>query len=167
MGEDNKRDVSINLAYQDIKNLDLVRFLKKMLNNRDIAKYIIFEIVESEDIKDFEIVEDFIKTFKSLGVRIAIDDFGTGYSNFTHIMSLKPDYLKIDGSLIKNIGTNKDSFELVKAIVQFSKELNIKTIAEYVCSKEIFDIVFNLGVDEFQGYYFGKPSKSYSSFELP
>jgi len=166
LGED-KKDISINLAYQDIKNLELVQFLKNILSNRDVAKYIIFEIVESEDIKDFEIVEDFIKTFKALGVRIAIDDFGTGYSNFTHIMSLKPDYLKIDGSLIKNIETNKDSFELVKAIVQFSKELNIKTIAEYVCSKEIFDIVSNLGVDEFQGYYFGKPSSSYSSLELP
>jgi EAL domain-containing protein (putative c-di-GMP-specific phosphodiesterase class I) len=80
-------------------------------------------------------------------------------------MKLKPDYIKIDGSLIKNIDTDKDSFELVKAIVQFSKELNIKTIAEYVHNKEVFDIVFNLGVDEFQGYHFGKPSNNY--FTLP
>jgi diguanylate cyclase (GGDEF)-like protein len=163
--ESRMEDISINLAYQDIKNRELIQFLKKTLSDKEIAKRIVFEIVESEDIGDFEIVEDFIKTFKELGVRIAIDDFGTGYSNFTHIMKLKPDYIKIDGSLIKNIDTDKDSFELVKAIVQFSKELNIKTIAEYVYNKEIFDIVFSLGVDEFQGYYFGKPSNNCS--DLP
>ena len=156
--EKKKRDISINLSYQDIKNKELVKYLQQTLSNENIAKCIIFEIVESEDIGDFKIIEDFIKTFKDLGVRIAIDDFGTGYSNFTHIMELKPDYLKIDGSLIKDIKTNRDSYELVKAIVQFSKELNIKTIAEYVCNKEVFDIAFELGVDEFQGYYFGKPS---------
>jgi diguanylate cyclase (GGDEF)-like protein len=163
--ESRMEDISINLAYQDIKNRELIQFLKKTLSDKEIAKRIVFEIVESEDIGDFGIVEDFIKTFKELGVRIAIDDFGTGYSNFTHIMKLKPDYIKIDGSLIKNIDTDKDSFELVKAIVQFSKELNIKTIAEYVYNKEIFDIVFSLGVDEFQGYYFGKPSNNCS--DLP
>ncbi|NOR57242.1 MAG: EAL domain-containing protein [Sulfurimonas sp.] len=161
--ENRMEDISINLAYQDIKNRELIQFLKKTLSDKEIAKRIVFEIVESEDIGNFEIVEDFIKTFKELGVRIAIDDFGTGYSNFTHIMKLKPDYIKIDGSLIKNIDTDKDSFELVKAIVQFSKELNIKTIAEYVYNKEVFDIVFNLGVDEFQGYYFGKPFNNYSN----
>ena len=161
MLEKKKMDISINLTYQDIKNIELVQFFKKILSDRDIAKQIIFEIVESEDISDFEILADFIKEFKNLGVRIAIDDFGTGYSNFTHIIKLKPDYLKIDGSLIKDISTNKDSFELVKAIVQFSKELNIKTIAEYIHNKEVFDIAFDLGVDEFQGYYFGKPSKDF------
>ena len=163
----NKMDISVNIAYQDIKNKDLIQFFKKILSNKDIAKHVVFEITESEDIVDFEIVIDFIKTFKEFGVRIAIDDFGSGYSNFTHIMKLKPDYIKIDGSLIKNIDTDKDSFELVKAIVEFSKELNIKTIAEYVYNKEVFDIVFNLGVDEFQGYYFGKPSCDYSKLPLP
>ncbi|MCK5110619.1 MAG: EAL domain-containing protein [Arcobacteraceae bacterium] len=159
--EKKKIDLSINLTYQDIINRELVQFLKKILSDRNIAKHIIFEIVESEDIGNFEILADFIEKFKALGVRIAIDDFGTGYSNFTHIIKLKPNYLKIDGSLIKNIDTNKDSFELVKAIVQFSKELNIKTIAEYIYSKKVFDIAFQLGIDEFQGYYFGKPSKEF------
>jgi len=153
-------NLSINLSYKDIKNKKLLRFLKKALGDSRVAKRIIFEITESEEIDDFEMVVDFIKIFKDMGVRIAIDDFGTGYSNFTHIMRLKPDYLKIDGSLIKNIHRDKDSFELVKAIVQFSKELNIKTIAEYVYSREVFETAFSLGVDEFQGYYFAKPSRN-------
>ena len=164
--EKKKMDISINLTYQDVKNIELIQFFKRILKDRNIAEHIIFEIVESEDISDFELLADFIKEFKNLGVRIAIDDFGTGYSNFTHIIKLNPDYLKIDGSLIKDIDTNKDSFELVKAIVQFSKELNIKTIAEYIHSKEVFDIAFDLGVDEFQGYYFGKPSKDFKVVTL-
>ena len=92
-----------------------------------------------------------------MGVKIALDDFGTGFSNFSHINSLAPDFIKLDGKLIENITNDKKAYELVKAIVKFSKELNIKTIAEYVHSKEVFDTVYGLGVDKFQGYYFGEP----------
>ena len=155
--ENNKEDISINLSYQDIENTQLVNFFRDLFYNKEIAKQVIFEIVESEQIIDFDLLSTFTKEFKCLGVRIAIDDFGTGYSNFAHIIKIKPDYLKIDGSLIKNIDTNLESLELVKAIVQFSKELGIKTIAEYIHSKKVFDIALEIGVDEFQGYYFGKP----------
>jgi EAL domain-containing protein (putative c-di-GMP-specific phosphodiesterase class I) len=92
-------------------------------------------------------------------VRIAIDDFGSGYSNYTHIFEIKPDYLKIDGSLIKNIDQDNNSYELVKSITQLAKSLGIETIAEFVSTREIFEICFDLGVDYFQGYYFAEPCK--------
>ena len=92
-----------------------------------------------------------------MGVKIAVDDFGTGYSNFSYLLELKPDYLKIDGSIIKNIDTNRNSQEIVKAIVSFAKSLHVKTIAEFVCSKEVYEKCLKLGIDEFQGYYLGEP----------
>ena len=123
---------------------------------------LVFEILESESLSDYDFLEEFVLKYKKLGVKIAIDDFGSGYSNFIRIIRLKPDYLKIDGSLIKNIDKDNNSYEIVKSIIAFSKTLNIRTIAEYVHSEEIFNLLLELDVDEFQGYYFGKPDEIFS-----
>ena len=123
---------------------------------------LVFEILESENLSDYDFLEEFVLKYKKLGVKIAIDDFGSGYSNFIRIIRLKPDYLKIDGSLIKNIDKDNNSYEIVKSIIAFSKTLNIRTIAEYVHSEEIFNLLLELDVDEFQGYYFGKPDEDFS-----
>ncbi|MEA3552908.1 MAG: EAL domain-containing protein, partial [Campylobacterota bacterium] len=95
---------------------------------------------------------------KDFGVKIAIDDFGAGYSNFERLVDYKPDILKIDGCLIRDIETNNYSHCVVRTIVSFATEQNIKTIAEYVENEEIFNILDDLGVDYSQGYYFGKPN---------
>jgi EAL domain-containing protein (putative c-di-GMP-specific phosphodiesterase class I) len=95
-----------------------------------------------------------------MGVKIAIDDFGTGYSNFSYLLKLRPDYIKIDGSLIKHIDTDDNSIAIVSAILAFSKKLGIKTIAEYVHSKEVYEKCKELGIDEFQGFYLGEPTSS-------
>ncbi len=150
-------DISLNLNYQDILNKPLHELLKQYICEKKMAHHVIFEIVESQNIQDYTLVNDFIAEFEALGVRFAIDDFGTGFSNFSHICELSPHFIKIDGSLIKNLDTDKKSYELVKAIVFFSKELGIKTIAEFVHSKEVFDVTYDLGIDFFQGYYFGAP----------
>jgi len=159
--------ISINLTYQDIKNNDIYNILKEniikyKLESKaefDISNNVIFEILEHEGVDCYKVFTQFINEFKDMGVKIALDDFGTGFSNFTHISSLSPDFIKIDGDLIRTIVDDKKSFELVKAIVKFSQELGIKTIAEHVGSKEIFDVIYDLGVDKFQGYYFGEPSE--------
>lgn len=156
---------SINLTYYDIKNHEIKELLKRRIQayqkiqEKLFGKYyrVIFEIVESENIEDYEYLKSFLDRFKRYGVEVAVDDFGSGYSNFSHILGIKPNYLKIDGSLIKNITTNKDSFTLVKAISSFAKELDMKTIAEFVSSEEIFEKIKPLGINEFQGYHFGQP----------
>ena len=71
-----------------------------------------------------------------------------------------PDFLKIDGSLIKEIDTNTLSQNAVTAIVAFAKKLGVKTTAEYVCSRPVYERCLDLGVDEFQGFYLAKPSSS-------
>ena len=157
-----KISFSINLDYRDIYNEKLVKMLKKNIVkfydlNKDNSNKIILEILENHEIKDYESFTKQILEFKKLGALVAIDDFGSGYSNLTHIMGISPHYLKIDGSLIKNIVTNQTSRKIVKSLVQLAKNLGIKTVAEFVANKDIFDVVYDLGVDEFQGYYFSEP----------
>jgi len=154
----NDKDFSINISYEDIFNHTLIKYLKINLEKYpDIGDRLIIEILETELIEDMHVMNSFISEFKKYGVRIAIDDFGTGHSNFSNILDLNPDYIKIDGSFIKNIHTDKKSYSLVKGIIESAKELNIKTIAEFIHSKDVFDVTLKLGIDEFQGFYFSEP----------
>jgi len=150
-------EFSINLTLDDIINKETIQFIKSKLSNENIAKRVIFEIVESEGIDNFEEVSLFIKEMKSLGCKIAIDDFGTGYSNFEYLMELNVDYIKIDGSFIKNIDTSKNSLIIAELIISFAKKQNIKTVAEFVHSKSVLQKVNNLGINYSQGYYLGEP----------
>ncbi len=155
-----QKQISFNLSFKDILDPDFLTSLDKNLDKieNENKERIVFEILESDYISDYTLLEDFISKYREQGIKIAIDDFGTGYSNFAHILKIRPDYIKIDGSLIKNINVDKNTYEMVKSIVDFSKALNIKVIAEYVHSKEVLDIVMDLGVDEFQGFYLGEPA---------
>ena len=156
--EHNNYDFSINITIDDILDQEIQNYIFETLDkNRAIATRTIFEIVESESIKNFEEIEAFIQKIKTYGCRIAIDDFGTGYSNFEHLMRLQADYIKIDGSIIKEIVHDKRSELITSVIVTFANKMNIETIGEYVETKEIHEKLLKLGVDKFQGYYFDKP----------
>jgi len=154
---DTKMNISINLSSLDIEQKKTRKdFLYLLEKHKKEAHRIVIELLEDEKIKDKNIIKQFIKEAKVFNVKIAIDDFGTGLSNFSRILEYQPDYIKIDGSLIKNIEQNKFSKDMVETIVHFSKKQNIKTIAEYVENENIFNILCDLGVDYSQGYYFGK-----------
>ena len=148
---------SINLSFEDISNKDLVNFLEEMLEQTNIASQLILEILESESINNFKLIKNFTKTMQNLGVRISIDDFGSGYSNFSRILELNPDIIKIDGSLIKNIHEDKKSFIIVKTIINFAKELGIDTVVEFVHNKEVLEKTKELDVTGYQGYFIAKP----------
>lgn len=151
---------SINLTMEDISNTDMREFLfEKFDANPDIAKRLVLELVESESIEDYGAVIEFIKRVKSKGCKIAIDDFGSGYSNFEYLVKLQADYIKIDGSLIKHINTQKESFVVVSTIVNFAKEMGIKTIAEFIEDEQILQTIQELGIDYSQGYYFSAPKQ--------
>lgn len=153
---------SINLDYRDIYNKQLIAMLKENILkfyeiNKNNSNKIILEILENHEIKDYESFTKQLLEFQKIGALIAIDDFGSGYSNLSHIIGLSPHYLKIDGSLIKDIVTNQKSRKIVQGLVQLAKNLGMKTIAEFVANESIFNIVYDLGIDEFQGYYFAEP----------
>jgi PAS domain S-box-containing protein len=150
--------ISINLSSLDIeKELTQTKLFELLDEYKDYASRIVFELLEDEHVKDFNVIKNFIKKVKALGVQIAIDDFGAGYSNFERLLEFDPDILKIDGSLVKNIVNDTYSRNVVETIVTFAKKQNIITIAEYVENEEIFNILNDLGVDYSQGYYFGEP----------
>jgi len=157
--QENSYEFSINLSVEDILDMKTVQFIFDKLENKNIAKRVIFEILESEGFENFEEVKEFIKQIKQRGGRIAIDDFGSGYSNFAYILHLQVDFLKIDASLIKNIHSDTNSRIIVETIVAFAQKLGIKTIAEFVHSKEVYDIVKEIGIDYSQGFYFHQPTQ--------
>ncbi|PPK62941.1 PAS domain S-box-containing protein/diguanylate cyclase (GGDEF)-like protein [Malaciobacter marinus] len=151
-------EFSINLSLEDILHKPTIDFLEeKLKENRNAAQRLIVEIVEEEGIENYQEICDFIENLKSYGCKIAIDDFGTGYSNFEYLMKLNVDIVKIDGSMIKYINQDLNAKIVTELIVTFAKRLNIKTVAEFVHSQEINEIVTDMGIDFSQGFYLGVP----------
>ena len=156
-------DVSINLSAIDIEHRETRETILKLLERyRDKAHRIVFELLEDENVKDFNIMKEFIQTVKRYGVKIAIDDFGSGYSNYERLLDYQPDILKIDGSLIRNIDTSAYTRSVVRSIVTFAKEQNIQTVAEFIENETLYRIVKEMGIDYSQGYHFGKPEPKIS-----
>ncbi len=156
--KDKSVSFSVNVSVNDIVNEEMANFIVEKIENFTDAKRVIVEITETESIENFDETLNFINKIRKAGAKIAIDDFGSGYSNFEYIIKLKPDYLKVDGSLVKTIDTDRDVYLATKTIVKLAKEIQIKTIAEFVCNETIFEIAKDIGFDEFQGYFIGKPT---------
>ena len=151
--ENPKFKVSINLSSDDLLNDSIVGMLIK---NKDISDRLLIEILENKFI-DYKKMELIIKKLRFFGYVICIDDFGTGYANFDHLLNLSVDYLKLDGSMIKNIHKDIRAHSIIKTLVKFCRENSIKVIAEYVENQEIVDLLKEFGVDYGQGYHFSKP----------
>ena len=148
---------SVNLSFEDITNEEVVNYIKDKLAVFPKPEHVIFEIVESEAFYNHPMVDQFIIDIKELDAKIAIDDFGTGYSNFSHLINLDADILKIDGSLIHNIDSDDNTLRVVKSIINFARSMNVKVVAEYIHNQKVFEICKEIGVDEFQGYHFATP----------
>jgi len=156
--KENSSHVSININFSDLINIDIENtIVKELQNNKNLASRVTFEILESDEIENIELFKEKIELIHSLGSKVSIDDFGSGYSNFRTIIDIEANFLKIDGSLIKNIDKNEKDFKVVKSIVLFAKEANLKTIAEFVHSKEVYDKLQQLDLDYMQGYYIAQP----------
>ncbi len=154
----NDYEFSINLSIEDITDYNLLGYIKNMLNIYPLAERVCFEILETEKIENYQVIANFVSEVRELGCKVSIDDFGSGYSNFSHLLNLNFDYLKIDATLIKDIHIDKHKQIIVKTIVTFAKELGIKTIGEFVESKEVYAFVTQMGIDYSQGYYFSAPA---------
>jgi len=158
--ENSDYEFNINLSIEDIMNNKIYDFILQILKESACTPRVTFELLESEAVEDFTKLVQFIKEIKRHGAKIAIDDFGSGYSNFSYLIKIKADYIKIDGSLIKEIDVDKSSLLVVETIVAFAKKLGMKTVAEHVHSSVIMDKVQELGIDYSQGFYIDKPSLS-------
>ena len=158
MFRDINLEFSINLSFEDIINQDIYNFILEMLKDTKMGNRVTFELLESEKVDDFEKVLHFFSEIKRYGGKIAIDDFGSGFSNFSYLTRIKPDFIKIDGSLIKNIDIDKNSYIVVETIVDFAKKMGIETVAEYVHSSTVLSTVKSMGIDYSQGFFIDKPT---------
>lgn len=149
---------SINLSIEDIQDTHMNAYILDKIKHCDYSDRIIFEILESEGIENYETINEFITEIKKYGAKIAIDDFGAGYSNFVYITKLDIDYIKIDGSIIRNIDTDVTSQIITKTIIDFASQLNIETVAEFVHSQSVHNYLQDLSLSHLQGYYFGEPA---------
>ncbi len=156
----NNLDFSVNLTDHDLMEKDLEKTLLNYCNTYKIEpKRVSLEILEEKSIStNIQAIKNLNK-LREVGFQLSIDDFGVEYSNFSQLKSLKVDSVKIDGSFIKDIITNKNSRYITESILSYTKNIQVKTIAEFVHSKEVFNEVKHLGVDYAQGYYFGEPKK--------
>ena len=157
--KDQPYEFSVNITLDDIaipQNLEAI--LALLHNEADVSKRLTFELLESEEITNYEAVEHFIKLVKPLGCKIAIDDFGAGYSNFVHLLSLDIDFIKIDGSLIRYVDTDPKAQLLVETIATFAHKMGIQTVAEFVENEKILALLHQYHIDYAQGYLLGKPA---------
>ncbi|HDR14994.1 MAG TPA: EAL domain-containing protein [Desulfobacteraceae bacterium] len=154
---DKPHEFALNLSYEDFCNLTLIEYITDKLKEFSIEpERVIFEVLEETSQKRDTLAFEFITALKALGVKIAIDDFGTEYSNFSRVLSVQADYLKIAGSFTKNILTDSQSLKIVKAITDFGHSIGTTVIAEHVSCQKIQDKIMELGIDYSQGNLFSK-----------
>lgn len=148
---------TLNFTARDLGNAELIDRLKKWLRSGIDADRVTLEIVESDGLRDFERFAFTLMELRRLGCKLAIDDFGSAYSNLERVLHLKPDWIKLDGSLIRNLDESEVSRILVKRVVQLCQDLKIRTVAEHVHSDEVLSVAKEMDVDYFQGFYLAEP----------
>lgn len=149
---------SINLSNQDLEDEKLMEFFQDQCQFYQVdPSRITLEILEDELM--YESIPT-IKKWKEQGYKIAIDDFGVGYSNFKKLQLIEADYIKIDGSLIKNLVNTEQDVKIVCSIASYAKAINAEVIAEFVSSEAIFEKLKKMNIDYAQGFFIGQPNET-------
>lgn len=148
-----KQIVSVNISGTTLSDEHFPEFVKETLLEFDIKpEWLCFEITETAAITNLASARKLIDRVKALGCSIALDDFGSGMSSFSYLRTLSVDYLKIDGTFVREMDKNKIDYAMTEAIDHVGKILGLKTIAEFVENKDIYDKLKSIGVDYAQGY---------------
>ncbi|MDH3637416.1 MAG: EAL domain-containing protein [Gammaproteobacteria bacterium] len=158
-GRDLTTGMSINLSGDSLNDESLVGFVLQQFEEGAVPpEQVCFEITETAAISNLAHTTHIITTLKDLGCRFALDDFGRGLSSLSYLKQLPVDYVKIDGSFIREMAENRTDYAMVEAVNKLSHTIGIKTIAEYVESACVIDSLRNLGVDYGQGSAIGSPT---------
>ncbi|MDQ7074567.1 MAG: EAL domain-containing protein [Gammaproteobacteria bacterium] len=150
--------IAINLSGRAFEDSGLLAFIKKQIFDSGAdPKRLIFEITETEAVADMASARVLMGALKKLGCQFALDDFGVGFASFTYLKELPVDYVKIDGSFIRDLPEKRDNQIFVKALSDVARGFGKKTVAEFVDSEETIRLLHLFHVDYAQGYYVGKP----------
>ena len=149
---------AINLSGQSVSNAVFLDWISDQIENKKIdPTKVCFEITETAAILNLGEASEFITALKKFGCRFALDDFGSGLSSFAYLKSLPVDFLKIDGMFVKDIVDDPIDYAMVKSINDIGHVMGMKTIAEFVESDEIKELLRAIKVDHVQGYGIDKP----------
>ena len=152
--------LSINLSGQSLEDTSILQLIRDQLErNRVPPASVIFEITEQSAMRYLDKAQRLIQGLVDIGCRFALDDFGTGFSSFNYLKHLPVDFIKIDGSLVKNMARNSIDETMVLAIIQIARSLGKMTIAEFVGDEKTITMLKASGVDYMQGFYVGVPSE--------
>lgn len=152
-------NIAINLSAQSLESSIFLESLRRLLvNHRALRKQILFELTESSEIHNFEYVNNALQSLRREGHIVCLDDVGAGATSFHYIRSLHVDFIKIDGSYIRNMVKNPRDVAFARAIANLAHDLNIKTIAEMVETEEEASLLRVMQVNFAQGWLFGKPA---------
>ncbi|WP_226960541.1 EAL domain-containing protein [Sulfurimonas paralvinellae] len=158
--QDKTEEFSINLTERDLLEGYLIRFLTEKMKQYSIEpSRITFEILENITVtKNSKRITQKLNRLREIGFQVAIDDFGIENSNFSRLLEINIDFIKIDGIFIRDLKENEKNRMITRAIVNLAKTLGIKTVAEYVEDAEIYTLIKECGIDYAQGYFIGKPA---------
>lgn len=150
--------IAVNISPKYIENYDFLNEVKYFIDSKGVnPNWLDFEITEMTVMQVGDSVFKIFESLHAMGINISIDDFGTGYSSLSYIKNFKVNKLKIAKELIDNITTDKNEYMIVNAIIMMANGLNLNTIAEGAEYKEQKDILQELGCNQIQGYYYGRP----------
>jgi len=155
----NRLSFSMNISGKNLGDEQLLSFLQETIKTSAAdPRGIIFEITETAAINDLKAATHFIKILKNMGCKFSLDDFGVGFTSFIYLRELNVDFVKIDGMFVRNLHDDREDQSIVKAIAMIAKEMNIRTIAEFVENKKTLLMLKQFDIDYAQGYLIGKPS---------
>ncbi|MCG7872931.1 MAG: EAL domain-containing protein [Candidatus Thiodiazotropha lotti] len=148
----------INLSGTSLSDPDFFEFIRERMNRLKVSpRSICFEVTETAAINNLEITESFIQEIREMGCHFALDDFGAGLSSFSYLKSLSVDFLKVDGSFVKQVEEDEMSRAIVDAINTIGHVAGLKTIAEFVERQQTREMLQSMGVDFAQGYGIQRP----------
>jgi len=152
------RSVAINVAGQTLADATFLEFVVECFDHTGANPAdICFEVTESSVVANLDHAQRFIAVLHGMGCEFALDDFGSGLSSFSTLKTLPMDYLKIDGSFIKNLAGDSVNQAVVAAMIELSRSLNFRIVAEQVEDQESLDTVTGMGIDFVQGFVVGRP----------
>jgi PAS domain S-box-containing protein/diguanylate cyclase (GGDEF)-like protein len=150
---------SMNISGKNLGDAQILSFLQETIKRSSAdPRGIIFEITETAAINDLKAATHFISVLKNMGCKFSLDDFGVGFTSFIYLRELNVDFIKIDGMFVRNLQNDREDQSIVKAIAMIAKEMNIRTIAEFVEHKKTLLMLKQFDIDYAQGYLIGKPS---------
>jgi diguanylate cyclase (GGDEF)-like protein/PAS domain S-box-containing protein len=156
------RSVAINIAGQTLGDAEFLEFVVDCFDHTGASPSdICFEVTESSVVSNLDHAQRFIAVLHGMGCEFALDDFGSGLSSFSTLKTLPMDYLKIDGSFIKNLAGDEVNRAMVAAMIELSRTLNFRVVAEQVEDQLSLDTVTGMGIDFVQGFLVGRPQPLY------